>query len=84
MSIESFPCGVDANEDEQQDGEAPQRGAAVAEEREGDADDRRQTEHHADVDEQVEQEDAYQRIAVDTPEAVGLPFGKHEHVACYY
>jgi len=48
--------GVDAEEDEEQECEAPKRRAAVAEEREGNTDDGRQAQDHAHVDEDMEQE----------------------------
>ena len=64
---------IEGEEDEEQEGEAPERGAAVAEEGQRDADDRGQTEHHADVDEDMEEEDAEHTVTVDAAETVGLP-----------
>lgn len=43
--------GVHAQEDEQQNGESPERTATVGKEGQRDADDGRQAQHHADVDE---------------------------------
>ena len=65
--------GVDAQQDEQQDGEAPQRRAAIAEERQRDADDGAQADNHADVDGEVEDE-----VGGD---AVGIHAGKGRVVA---
>jgi len=46
-------AGIDADKDKQQDGEAPQRGAAVTEEREGNADNGGNAQHHPNVDKHV-------------------------------
>ena len=67
---------VEGKEDEEQERKAPERGAAVAEEGQRDADDGRQPQHHADIDEDVEEEDAEHTVAVDAPEAVGLSLGQ--------
>ena len=68
--------GIDAQEDEQQDGEPPQRRTAVTEERQRDAYDRHQAQHHADVDQKMKEQDAQHRVTVDTPEGRRLPFGQ--------
>ena len=47
---------VDAQEHEQQDGEAPKRRTSVAKERQRDADNRRQTKHHTHIYEHMEEE----------------------------
>ena len=71
--------GIHAEEDGNHDGEAPEGAAAVAKEGQGNADDRGEPEHHADVDEQVQGEDADDGVAVDARKAVGtLPLGKYE------
>ena len=49
---------IDAQEDEKQEGEAPKGGTTVGKERQGDADDGREAQHHAYVDEDMEEEDA--------------------------
>ena len=52
----------------------PQRDEpAIAEERQRDADDGHKAHHHAHVDEDVEEEDAGDAVAVDAPEFGGLP-----------
>ena len=48
--------GIDAQEDEEQEGETPERRATIAEERQGYADDGREPQHHAHIDEDMEQE----------------------------
>ena len=68
-------AGVDAEEDEQQEGEAPEGGTAVGEEGQGDADDGGEAEHHADIDEDMEEEDRKDTIAVDAAEGAGLALG---------
>lgn len=64
--------GIYPQENEEEDGEAPQGGTAVTEERQRDADDGGEPQYHTHVDEDVEQEDAHDAIPVDTPEAEGL------------
>ena len=54
LSLKHIAFSVDAEEYKQQDGEAPKRRSAVAEERQWDANNRRQAQHHAHVDEHVE------------------------------
>ena len=51
-----FARGVYAQQDEQQDGEAPERRTAVAEEGEGNTDYRTEANHHAGIDGQMEYE----------------------------
>ena len=67
-------AGIDTQEDEKKEGEAPERGTTIAEERQRDTNDGRQAEHHADIDKDVEEEDAQNTVAVDTPEGVRLAF----------
>ena len=55
---------VQSDEDEQHGREAPHGGAAVAEEREGDADDRHESDGHADVYEQVHEYAARDAVSV--------------------
>ena len=76
FASEAIATCIHAEEDEEQDGEAPERGTAVTEEGQRNADDRGETQHHADIDEDVEEEDAHDGIAVDAPKGVGLAFGK--------
>ena len=53
----TFPArGIKSQQDEEQKREAPQRGAAIAEEGERYADHRAQSDHHTDVDAEVEAE----------------------------
>ena len=49
-------AGVEAQHNEQQNGEAPQRGAAIAEKRQRYAYDRAQAYHHTDVDAEMKDE----------------------------
>ena len=66
---------VQGNEDEQHGCEAPHGGAAVAEEREWDADDWHQSDGHADVYEQVHEYAAGHAVAVDPCESLAAAFG---------
>lgn len=76
LSLQPIAAGIDAQEDEEQDGEAPQRGASVAEEGQGNADDGRQTQHHTHIDEDMEEEHRQDTIAIHTPERIGLSFSQ--------
>ena len=76
--------GVKTQEDEEQDGEREERGAAVAEEGQGDAYHGGEAKHHADVNHEVECEYAYHAVAVDADEAVLLPFGKGDEAVEEY
>ena len=68
--------GIHAKEDEQQDGESPQRRTAITEERQRNADHGCQAYHHPHIDEEMEQEDAQYRIAIHAPHGVGLSLGQ--------
>ena len=68
--------GIDAQENEQQEREAPEVGATVGEEGQGDADDGCEAEHHSYVDEHMEEEHAGHAVAVDSPEFIRLSLGK--------
>ena len=56
--------GVDAQKDRQQDGEAPQRGAAVTEERQRNSNHRGYSKHHSNVNEKVKKENTGDRVPV--------------------
>ena len=71
-----MPTGINTQEDEQQDGKAPQRGATIAEERQGNTDHRRQSQHHTHVDKHMEKEDAQYRVAIYPSETVWLSFSQ--------
>ena len=71
----SYSSHINAQEDEEQEGEAPEGGAAVAEEGEWYADDGHEAKYHADVDEDVEEEDGEDTVAIDASEGVGLSLG---------
>ncbi len=66
---------VDAQEDEEEEGEAPEGGTAIAEKGQGDADDGHEAQDHADVDDDMEEEDGEDAVAVDATEGGGLSFG---------
>ena len=69
-------AGIDAEEDEEQKGEAPEVGTSVGEEGQGYADDGCEAEHHSYVDEHMEEEHAGHAVAVDSPEFIRLSLGK--------
>ena len=48
--------GIYPQEDEKQECEAPQRASSIAEERQRNADNRRQAKHHAHIDKHMEEE----------------------------
>ena len=66
---------VEGDEDEQHHRECPERRAAVADERQRDADDRHKADGHADVDEQMHEEAAGQTVAVDARKRFAAAFG---------
>ena len=67
---------IHAEENEEQQCESPQRGTAIGEEGQGNAYDGGEAKHHPHIDEQVEEENADDTIAIDTPHRVGLSFGQ--------
>ena len=69
-----MPARVNTQENKQQDGEAPQRRATIAEERQGDTNHRGQSQHHSHIDKYVEQEDTQHRLAIHPSETVRLSF----------
>ena len=71
-----FPPRIYSQKDEKQDGEAPQGGAAVTEEGQRNSDDGSETQDHADVDEDMEEQDAQYTISIYARVGVRLPFGK--------
>ena len=72
------PIAIQLQEYEQQHCEAPERRAAVTEERQRDADDGHQTDGHSDVDHNVEEENRRHAVAVNSAELRFLPFGQHK------
>ena len=73
-----FLLRIDTDEDKQQQGEAPQRGAAVADERQRDADDRNESDGHADVDDEVEEQHRCHPIAIHAHKGALVPLGQHD------
>ena len=78
------PFRVQFDEGEQQEGEGHERGAPVAEEGQGNANDRGQPDGHAYVDGKVEEQDGHYAIAVGPGELRALPVGyeynpEHQH-----
>src|SRR6185436_9211499 len=70
---------VDALQDSERDGDADQRRAAVADERQRNARDRHHPDHHPDVDHELEQQPRRHAAGEDRPERVlGTPAG-HQH-----
>ena len=56
LVLQPVACGINPEEYEEQNGEAPEGGTAIAEEWQGNTNDRGKTKYHAHVDEHVEQE----------------------------
>lgn len=68
--------GVQLDKDEEQDGEAPQGGAAVAEEGQGNAYGGHQANGHANIDDPVGEKHAGKAEAIDAAEGVFLFVGQ--------
>ena len=68
--------GIYPQENEEEDGEAPQGGTAVTEEGQRDSDDGSEPQDHADVDEDMEEQDAQYTISIYARVGVRLPFCK--------
>ena len=68
------PC-IDAEEDEEKEREAPQRRAAIGEKGQRNAYDGGETEHHAHIDEHMEEKNAEHTVAIDAAKAEGLALG---------
>lgn len=74
-----FAGGVEAEEDEEEDGESPEGGASVAEEGQGDAYDGAKADYHADVNTEVEDEVGCDAVGVHAGECAGLSLGDGNH-----
>lgn len=74
----AFASGINAQEDEQEQGETPEGRTAVGEERQRNTDDGGKPCDHPYVDEDVEEKDGEHRIAKDAAESGGLSFGQHD------
>ena len=78
-----------ADEDEEEQGEGDEGGATIAEEGKGDADDRDEAEHHANIDEEMEEKDGGDGIAIEARKGGALPFGQkdepdeQQHIGCH-
>ena len=66
MSIVTVTAGIYSQEDEEEYGKSPQVWATIAEKGQGYADDGYQSHDHAYVDCEVEKQDAYDAVAIDT------------------
>ena len=67
---------IHAQKNKEKKCESPQRWASVTEEWQRYAYDGCHAEYHTDIDEEVEEEYAYNTVAIDSSEGVGLSFGK--------
>ena len=68
------PPGIQPQEDKQQDGKSPKRGSSITEQRQGNADDRRQPQYHTYINKEVKEENTEHTISIHTDEAGMLPF----------
>lgn len=66
--------GIDSQENEEKNGEAPKRTAAITEERQRYANYRRQSENHAYVDKNVHDKDAQYAVSINSSKLERLPF----------
>ena len=73
---DEIASGVDAEEDEKQNRESPQRRPSVAEERQRDSDDGGQSEHHSYIYKYMEEKYAQYAVAIYSSEAMRLSFCK--------
>lgn len=67
--------GILPNHDEEEDGESQERRASIAEKGQWYANDRHQTDDHAHIDKDMEEEYGHDRIAIETGETRRLPLG---------
>ena len=65
---------VKRDEDEEHGGESPEGGTSIADKWQRDADDRHQTDGHADVDEKMHEDAAGYTVAIDPGEGFPTPF----------
>lgn len=72
-------CGVDAEENEEEDCEAPERRSSVAEEGKWNAYDRAESYDHADIDGYMEYEIRGYAVSVDPAKHGWLPLGYVDH-----
>ena len=70
---------IQFDEAEQHHGEGPEGGAAVTDKRQRDSDDRKQSDGHADVDEEVDGEDARDAVAVIAYKWISLFFREFKY-----
>ena len=61
-----------SEEDEKKQGKTPKRRTSIAKERQGNAYDRSEPQHHAHIDEHMKEENTEHGIAIDTPKTEGL------------
>ena len=78
LSQYHHPVRIQPDENKEQYGEREQGRAAIAEEGQGNADDRRQPDGHADVDHEMEKDDGRQPVAIDARVHRALPLGSKE------
>ena len=60
---------IDPDQDKEEEGEAPERRAPIAEEGQRDPNHRDEPQHHTYIDEEVEEQDRGHTIAIDPTEA---------------
>ena len=68
----AIASGIHTEENEEQQREAPKRTAAIAEEGQRNANYGGQSQHHADIDEEMKEEDAQYAVSIDAAKGVGL------------
>lgn len=68
--------GVDTQEGKEQYGKAPKRRTAITEKGQRDADNRKHSDNHSDIDGQVKKDNCRYGITVDAAEDCPLTFGK--------
>ena len=68
----AIASGIHTKENEEQQREAPKRTTAIAEEGQRNANYGGQPQHHADIDEEMKEEDAQYAVSIDAAKGVGL------------
>ena len=67
---------INTQENKEEQREAPQRRAAIGEERQRNTNNGRQTQHHAYIDKDMEQEYGQHTITINSAKGLGLSLGQ--------
>src|SRR5690606_13852090 len=76
--------GIEFQENEYKDGESPERRTAIADKGQRNSHNRRQTDRHSDIDEQVDDQNTGHAVAVYARKFRSLPFGEEDEPQDHY